>query len=1097
MALIALITLITQRIYRDCLYLPLVMNCAVYSGGGIYMKKKRFLIAAAVVFTLLVVLPAAGFCVLNWGVLPPEKLTPLAVREADKRIDGRFECERIELTFFETYPHLGVRATNGRIISRSKADTLLAFERAVVSLRPLDYLFDRKVVISKVFIKKPCFNGVVDADGVANWDIWGGQPQGLPLRMDSTEVAGSLSLPPFEIQKIRVKDGRVRYTDLPSGLYAEAEGVSCLLSGSSRDDGGLAFDAEAGAASLLFESPGYSLNKPLALSLNSRVELTSDFHTVTVRNTALTVNNLPFAAEGSFTLFPETNSLWIDLTASLAASGINDLLHFVPDAYFKNKEDIRAEGSVLLEGTVKGELGDSILPSVDVCCRIENGSLFMRGMKQGIDSLAMDVDLHIDGMNPDSSYLALEELTMEGLNTSLDIHGKVTGLLQSPAVEGCIQGNIDFTRLSEEFLHPDTLTLQGGMNGDIDVAFVLDDLLKGRYDKVTASGYLDIDTLKAFSRPFDMDILIQNAHFNIDSTRATSSYIEGSNLLGMSLNIDSLRLQYKDEINTRITRLAMTAKTSPVTDTAAVVSVTSRIRAEHLRTRLPDSTLIIAKQFELRGGVRPSASDKRTPNIAAIITADSLRCFSLPLQTGTVLDGSTFTVEALPYREALRQRRSADARPADARPVAADSTKARRTDRNRQAPDTTNSLLRNWEVRGKILFNQARIFSRRFPLPMRMERTEVKFDTNNITFADALFHAGNSNFTLTGDIINIRRALLRGGTLKGAFSVSSDYIDCNQLLQAAGQGMQFAEQQALSSAKKETLADMDTQILQDSATAVTDTIPPLFIVPQFLDLSLNMDAKQVDYKDQRLEDVLGEITLRNQSINLKKLEMNSSIGHGNLTLFYTAKDHSGASAGFDLEMNGILVEKVISLYPAIDSMLPMLRSFAGVLDCRATATCEIDSTMSVILPSLNTISFLHGQNMVLLDGETFAEISKTLMFKNKQQNTIANLSVDLAVKDSKIEVFPFLLEMDRYRVAVAGTHNLDMTFDYHISVLKSPVPFKLGIDVTGNMDKPKYKITKCRFKNTFDPAKEQDLIAAKTNIRERLRELINKQIAEI
>jgi hypothetical protein len=62
--------------------------------------------------------------------------------------------------------------------------------------------------------------------------------------------------------------------------------------------------------------------------------------------------------------------------------------------------------------------------------------------------------------------------------------------------------------------------------------------------------------------------------------------------------------------------------------------------------------------------------------------------------------------------------------------------------------------------------------------------------------------------------------------------------------------------------------------------------------------------------------------------------------------------------------------------------------------------------------------------------------------------------------------------------------------------LKSPVPFKLGIDVSGNLDNPKYRITKCRFKNTFDPAKEQELVAAKSNIWEGLRELIFKQIKE-
>ena len=51
-------------------------------------------------------------------------------------------------------------------------------------------------------------------------------------------------------------------------------------------------------------------------------------------------------------------------------------------------------------------------------------------------------------------------------------------------------------------------------------------------------------------------------------------------------------------------------------------------------------------------------------------------------------------------------------------------------------------------------------------------------------------------------------------------------------------------------------------------------------------------------------------------------------------------------------------------------------------------------------------------------GETFSEISKMLMFKNKERNLIDSVAVDFRIKDGMIEVFPFLVEVDRYKVAV-------------------------------------------------------------------------------
>ena len=279
-------------------------------------------------------------------------------------------------------------------------------------------------------------------------------------------------------------------------------------------------------------------------------------------------------------------------------------------------------------------------------------------------------------------------------------------------------------------------------------------------------------------------------------------------------------------------------------------------------------------------------------------------------------------------------------------------------------------------------------------------------------------------------------------------------------------------------------------------TLRTDTTTQLMIIPKFLDLSLRTDAKRIQFKDLELENVVGEVVVRDQVLNLSELRMNSNIGDGSLTMVYSTPDEAHASMGLELGLNKILVNKLIDLFPSMDTLVPMLRSFEGVVDCQITATCQTDSTMSVLLPTLNASCFMRGKDMVLLDGETFAEISKTLMFKNKKRNLIDSIAVDLAIKDSKIEVFPFLVEMDRYKVAVGGTHNMDMTFDYHLSVLKSPVPFKLGIDITGNLDDFKFKIVRCKYKDFLQPAKQAELDSTRRNVRELIRDEIRRQIRE-
>ena len=1064
---------------------------------------KRILVITGISLLALVFLaPVIAFSVLKWGVLPPDKLTPLVEREAGKLINGKLACEKAELTFFETYPYLGVRLTEGSLLSfaTNETDTLLSFRQALASVQLMAYLLDGEIIIRDVFIDRPDLYGYVDEAGLANWDIY---------RTGTDGQADTDSLPAVDVRDIRVQDGRLRYRDEEAGIFVEVGGFSLHLTGSLLEEGGNTFEVETACAAFSLESPLYAIRNKLVLQLKSSVELRDNFNTLTLHNAEMRINDIPFTADGSVTSLPDGKSLGINLETSLKASDLNELLPLVPEAYLANRNEIKAAGAVAVQGRMLGELGDSVIPTIDLYCTVGNGSLFIKDLSQGIEAFDLDMNLHIDGDAPGSSYAVIEKLEMKGLNTALDIRAGVKNILRSPSVEARIKGNVDFTRLAREFIHPDTLLLQGNIKTDLDAAFTTDDLVNGRYERIRMAGVLDVDSLLAFSKPYDLNLFIRDMRLFIDPARTGSRYVRDAETLAASLTVDSMSVRYKDEINTHINQLHMTAATSTAKDTAALTPVLSQIDIGRLQTRLPDSTWVIAKGASLQGGFGPSASDKHLPALLASIRIDTLRYFAVPIRTGVVLAGSAFDIHALPYREAMRQRFGASPQlrsdSAGARRSAAADRSRQRRSRNRS--DTaqlnlsdTQQMLRNWEVQGSLSFGQMRLTSRLFPLPMRMEPAKVTFNTNAVTLSQARFHAGKSDFTLSGEIGNLRRTLLRGGKLRGNLVLSSQRIDCNQLLLALGRGMRYSEQR-MSEAEREALDEGDTSRL--AAITSHDSIPAaplaadsagLLVLPAFLDVSLRVQAAEIDYKDLKMEQVEGEVILRNQSLNLKRLAMQSSIGQGSLTMFYAAAGAHTAEAGLDLEMKGMQVEKLIRLYPSVDSLLPMLRSFEGVVDCHLTATCEIDSAMSVVLPSLRTACFLRGKDMVLLDGETFAEISKKLMFKNKSRNRIDSISVDLAIGDSKIEVFPFLLEMDRYRVAVGGTHKLDMTFNYHLSLLHSPVPFNLGIDITGKPDKFRYKLVRCRYKDTFNPAKEEDLIVAKTNIREGLLALIRRQI---
>ena len=99
-------------------------------------------------------------------------------------------------------------------------------------------------------------------------------------------------------------------------------------------------------------------------------------------------------------------------------------------------------------------------------------------------------------------------------------------------------------------------------------------------------------------------------------------------------------------------------------------------------------------------------------------------------------------------------------------------------------------------------------------------------------------------------------------------------------------------------------------------------------------------------------------------------------------------------------------------------------------------------------------------------------ISKKLLFnKKKTKNIVDSIDVEMTVYRDEIELYPFVVSMDKYQAVLAGHHNLDMSCNYHISLTKCPLPVKLGLNIGGTLDDLKYKLGKCEYKKLYKPEK--------------------------
>lgn len=119
-------------------------------------------------------------------------------------------------------------------------------------------------------------------------------------------------------------------------------------------------------------------------------------------------------------------------------------------------------------------------------------------------------------------------------------------------------------------------------------------------------------------------------------------------------------------------------------------------------------------------------------------------------------------------------------------------------------------------------------------------------------------------------------------------------------------------------------------------------------------------------------------------------------------------------------------------------------------------------------------------------------IASKLLFKKKTENVIDSLSVEMTLFKDEIDLYPFLIVMDKYKAVISGRHNMDNRFNYHISVTDTPLPVRLGLNVSGTMDELKYKLVPCQYKHLYNP-KKQGALEERTL---RLKKLISESLKE-
>lgn len=1061
-------------------------------------KKKKSVVRRVLKITLitllsLVMLLFVAVGVALYVVFTPEKVTKVVNTYADRFLNADVQFQQVDITFLSTFPNLYLTLDSGTIVSHALAadapnynqrrDSLLSFENCRIQLDPIKYLKTKDVDIEEIAFDGVAAYAYVTSAGKANWDI------ALPSEPDTAASEFELDdyVKSVTVKKISFNTKTVVYEDCQGKMQASLDRLRLSLSGDFYRMKAAA-DLSAEVEGIDIRTDSVQLATDLAIGVETKLLANLDATRFDLDSASLYVNENKFRLNG-FVSLPDTQNIDMDLWLDGQIPALDLLKQLVPVSYLPILGQVDVKGKLDVDACVTGTYSKNSFPEIKASLFLENASLAYNAIGFDVRDINLVADAFIDLTGNCRSKANIDWLTLKTNFLSATVKGTADNLLGDPDISAKARLKADLGKTLTYFpVLPKGMYICGGADVDLHLGTLLSSVTELKLERIKADAKVQLDR---FSLKSPSDTLFADFHHGdiILKTNIVSPKTGGKALVDVNAAIDSLALQYATLAVGTVDHVAVAAQMAP----EAVDKVTATVADIDLSN--PSLRLIEDMFFHSSGtaiglSMQPSERQPASPILKLAIDTRQTNIYYDSIESQMKqgrIDLKLRPLAQLQSRDSSMRRVPGDTiprkRPRGQRFMNLNTTQTIDYLLASLEPDTTGTdtvdmvqnFLKRWNVDTRVNLASAKVRTHDMNYPVHIPAADIVMDGRDLTLNNLDVKIRRTDAQLTGVVKHIRRSMLGKAKWEADLALKSSLIKASDLM------------------------NIIKSVVADSSLALSDTLLPdtskteIIVVPNNLDISLQTNLKEVRYGNAVLNNINGEVVLRNSYIILNDLSFNSELGNVKTTLFYKATDKTGADVSADLKVDKLNITKLVNQVPEVDTMLPMLRSFEGLISADIMALGKLTSDFDIDIPSVNASCLVRGDSLVLLDNETFRKLSKILLFKNKDRNLIDSLSLEFVMKNKVINFFPFVFAMDRYKVGILGTQYADMTFDYKFVVLKWPLFLKLLVGYRGDLndlDSAKLKIRLDKKKNGY--AKEFENKETFSIVRQQIQKVLRK-----
>jgi uncharacterized protein involved in outer membrane biogenesis len=1015
---------------------------------------------AAIVFVVVLV---AGIAV--WMVFTPERLTPLVRSQAAKYITCESQIGEVELTFFSTFPRFGIKVNRFALINPfpgASSDTLVRADEFVGIVDLAAWWKRKELVLTELQMHNGALNAYVDSLEHANFDVVKADTIATP---EESEMPFSF----VNLENVELENVNVSYIDQSLKLRTDIRQLSAQLSGKLvADTIDMKIDAQKGIVSLAYDGENYLRGASVKVNTSARF-IVPKMRIEFAANSEVTVNNMNVTLSGSIENDSAHDQILFDLNYQGKLLPLPEMLAFVPSGYQSYLKGVEASGLITSEGKIKGAYADSLMPLMDMHIVLQDGTLKYEGFPVPLSDMNGEVVFYSDLTNDDISYLQIDRFSAKTPQSTIQTSGKITHFLTDIHCDLTSEGDFDLSEFVPMIPADMKTKVSGRAAGKLVSQFTMSQIEKMQLEKMVLSGSVNLSDFKLVYDTISMQTDDSKVDFSLPNLLTSA---KNKRFVSARVNTKNLAVSTPKSINAVFKNGQVSLESSDFRDTTRIPDVACTFKLDSLSARM--DTMQVAVQ-------KPAGQFEMIPRKGKPAEFDVDVTFGSGCLTAKAGEGSgrmnNAKLKAFYWSDKVQPKMKIEYSGENLQlAMGKDSARMNKLDMNADLLNDQNQkdVFQQWQGNGFLKLDHGLISISSLKYPLEIPSIQMDFTPEKFNIKESKLKIDQSDFSLSGKLNNVLSYFRKDSLLRGSFNFVSDQTDLVQLMQlTSGLG----EPEAKTAPAEEIQAGP-------------------YMVPKGMDLQLNVDIASANYGSGVARNIKGQVRVKDGLLILDDLNLVTPAAKMKLTTMYHTPRKNHLFMGLDFHMMDVEIAELLKIIPDVDSIMPMLRSFSGKGEFHMAAETYLDSLYNLKPSTIRGAASIRGTDLVLMDGETFSEIAKTLKFSKKTFNKVDSLAAEFTIFKKEIDIYPFLIVMDKYKGVVAGRHNMDMSFDYHISVVQSPLPFKLGIDITGTLDDLKYRLAKCRYAELYRPAARGEVQNRQLELRRMIREALTQKLAE-